>query len=80
MTDLSITSFPKHTIQSKGAGMSNNDQKCEYCGKLFSKASKLKIHIHTVHEGHKDYKCEPCGKSFSQAGNLKQHKHKIHGL
>ena len=50
------------------------DFKCKSCGKPFSTSASLKIHIHTVHEGHKDYKCESCGKSFSQAGTLKAKK------
>ena len=47
--------------------------KCESCGKSFCRAYVLKIHIHTIHEGHKDHKCESCVKSFSAAGNLKKH-------
>ena len=54
------------------------DHKCESCGKLFSQAGNLKIHIHTVHEGHKDHKCKSCGKAFSHAHNLKRHLHTIH--
>ena len=51
---------------------------CKMCGKSFPLANALKIHIHTVHEGHKDHKCEFCGKSFSEAGYIKKHIHKIH--
>ena len=39
--------------------------KCDPCGKLFTQASKLKIHIKTIHEGHKDFKCDSCGKVFT---------------
>ena len=31
---------------------------CEYYGNTFSRADRLKNHIHTDHEGGKDYKCE----------------------
>ena len=61
-----------HTVQ----GHKNN--KCNSCGKNFSKAGNLKKHIHTIHEGLKDYKCEFCGKSFSQAVLLKNHIYKVH--
>ena len=43
------------------------------CCKSFSRASNLKMHIHTVHEGHRDHKCKFCGKSFLRADNLKSH-------
>ena len=49
------------------------DYKCESCGKSFTGAHNLKIHIFTVHEGHKDYKCESCSKSYSQPQHLKKH-------
>ena len=52
---------------------SNDIPKCGLCGKSFSNGATLKIHIHTIHEGHKDHKCVPCGKSFSEAGTLKKH-------
>ena len=32
--------------------------KCAFCGKSFSAARKLRIHIKIIHEGHKDLKCE----------------------
>ena len=46
--------------------------------KINKKIKANKIHIHTVHEGHKDHKCKSCGKSFSHAGNLKRHIYTIH--
>ena len=52
--------------------------KCGSCGKSFSNGATLKIHIHTIHEGHKDHKCESCGKSFTGAQYLKKHIHTIH--
>ena len=62
----------------KNSNVGRKDQKCESCGKSFSRAENLKKHIHTIHEGHKDSKWESCGKSFFQAGNLKVHIHTLH--
>ena len=61
--------------ESNGIAKSN---KCGLCGKSFSDGTTLKIHIHTIHEGHKDHKCKSCGKSFYQLSNLKTHIHAIH--
>ena len=47
--------------------------KCEQCNKTFSWAGVLRMHIRTIHNGHKDYKCESCTKSFSQVALLKKH-------
>ena len=52
----------KHIIDNQQA---KPDRKCQACGKTFSQAGNLKIHVHTVHENRKDYKCESCGKSFT---------------
>ena len=46
--------------------------KCESCGKSFFEAGILRMHIHTVHDGHKDHKCETCGKSFTGKLYLKE--------
>ena len=66
------------TSEVKVQNCTKKNYKCESCGKSFSTAQYLKMHIHTIHEGHKDYKCESCGKSFSQAGNLKTHIKRAH--
>ena len=44
----------------------------------FLNAHSTKIHIHTVHEGHKDHKRDSCGKSFTEARILKKHIHAVH--
>ena len=54
------------------------DQNCDYCGKSFSEAGKLKSHVKAVHEGEKDYKCDFCGKCFTQAYNLRMHVKTVH--
>ena len=47
--------------------------KCESCGKSFCDAGILRMHIHTVHDGHKDHKCKSCGKSFTGKPYLRKH-------
>ena len=44
----------------------------------FLNAHSTKIHIHTVHEGHKDHKCDSCCKSYTEARILKKHIHAVH--
>ena len=51
----------------------NGQKDCDTCGKLFSRAGTLKIHIKTVHNGQKDHKCDSCEKAFSSAQSLKKH-------
>ena len=50
----------------------------ENCKKSFTEKSSLKLHIYTVHEGHKDYACNTCGKSFAQKSGLKTHFRGVH--
>ena len=47
------SNYQKHNVFVK-----NKQQNCESCGKSFPTSQGLKIHIHTVHEGHKDFKCD----------------------
>ena len=55
-----------------------DSHKCDSCGKEFSQAGSLKIHINSVHNGQKDHKCDSCGKAFSGAGDLKKHINSVH--
>ena len=57
-------------------GKKNN--KCDFCGKLFTQLGNLKTHIENIHNGKKDYKCDSCGKSFTQRGNFKKHFEIVH--
>ena len=57
-------------------GMKQNQ--CNHCGKIFTQAGNLRIHIKAVHEGVKEHVCNHCGKGFSQAGNLKTHVEAVH--
>ena len=56
----------------------HKNQKCNFCGKLFSQEGSLQMHIHLIHEDDKDCNCKFCGKSFFDARNLKRHIHTIH--
>ena len=49
------------------------NHKCDSCGKSFSQAGAMNIHINAVHNGQKDHKCHSCGKAFSEARSLKKH-------
>jgi len=57
-----------------------NENKCDICGRYFSRADYLRIHIRNVHEGHKDYQCDPCGNTYSELGQLKRHQTKMHNI
>ena len=51
---------------------------CMVCGKLFTCASGLKIHMRS-HTGDKPYTCEHCGQGFAQQGVLQRHLRKHTG-
>ena len=53
-------------------------QKCDSCGKLFTRAHNLRGHIKSIHEGHKDFECESCGKLFTRAYNMRKHIKTVH--
>ena len=36
--------------------------KCYSCGKSFTQAGNLRVHIKTVHEGHSNFECDSCDK------------------
>ena len=69
---------PKSRINNAEDLKGYKDNKCESCGKSFSRAYTLKKHIHNVHEGHKDDKCESFDRLFSQSSNFKIHIHTFH--
>ena len=52
-------------------------QVCDVCGKGFSQAGKLKIHIDNVHS-EKEYFCDLCGAVFKQRLQLTGHKKSVH--
>ena len=60
------------------SSQSHSDNKCESCGKSFTRSHDLKRHINMVHNKCRDYKCESCGKAFAEAGNLKRHINTVH--
>ena len=55
-----------------------NENVCFHCGKSFTRRDRMKLHIHTVHEGRKDFNCTKCNKSFTVAKTLKKHNHTVH--
>ncbi|XP_013404641.1 PR domain zinc finger protein 10 isoform X2 [Lingula anatina] len=65
------------TIQKKSTAGESNPEKvlvCQYCGKNFSRASKLQAHINThTGEGPLECKFPQCGKHFTSKFKLKRH-------
>ena len=54
--------------------------KCQHCGKIFSLACNLRMHIKTVHMGQFLYSCEICGKGVRRRDQLQSHmlaKHRV---
>src|SRR3989338_1210571 len=48
------------------------------CGKAFSRADNLRIHIKGVHRMIRDYICPYCPYAFSSSSHLKRHVWKMH--
>ncbi|XP_052763733.1 uncharacterized protein LOC128205811 [Mya arenaria] len=52
---------------------------CKYCGKLFTRASKVQVH-ERIHTGERPYECSLCQKKFTQSGDRNRHETKAHGI
>jgi uncharacterized C2H2 Zn-finger protein len=54
-----------------------NDLKCQYCAKKFSRSDNKERHEKSVHEGF-SYKCPLCGKIYSRKDHFLTHSKKFH--
>ena len=72
----------KFTVTKHSSDVVHENQKyenfCHTCGKSFNRPSDLKIHVYTVHDGHKDFHCNSCEKSFSSSSGLTKHFKSVH--
>ena len=56
---VNLSKPPKFVVPTKAKPkIPGVNHQCESCGKSFASADNLKIHIHTIHEGHKDHKSQ----------------------
>ena len=48
---------------------------CVHCGKEFTRATNLRVHLRSTHEGQKPFACEVpgCGERFAFKASLKRH-------
>ena len=53
---------------------------CKICQRVFTRPSKLNLHMKSIHERKEKYKCRKCGKCCWYKGNLKQHLERQHGI
>ena len=54
------------------------ENRCQYCGKLFTTLTILKKHVFKFHEYNEDHKCDSCGKCFMNSARLTKHVGVIH--
>ena len=66
----------KHTTELTQSGHEKK-YKCRVCGKGFSQAQNVGIHMRQ-HTGDKPYACEICGEKFTVLCNMKRHRAKNH--
>ncbi|GIY34791.1 hypothetical protein CDAR_46811 [Caerostris darwini] len=55
-----------------------NPNKCEECGKFFSRPAVLLRHIRSIHIAEKPYKCTECGQCFPRSDKLREHVRRMH--
>jgi len=51
---------------------------CDFCGKSYKEAYKLKLHIKEVHEGSREYSCTKCDFTARRGYELKNHMYYKH--
>ena len=61
-----------HAIEEEN-DKSQDNNRCEQCGKCFTRKDNLNKHIKKIHKGRKNHECEHCGKCFRLKTNLSKH-------
>ena len=69
-----LTSF----IHKKSLKMSKISHPCKKCGKNYSTAGNLRIHIENIHEGLRRFECDFCPKRFAVKDAYVKHVKLIH--
>jgi len=60
-------------LQEGSTAMARQGIPCVYCGRIFSQACNLRMHVKTVHMGQYEYSCEICGKGIRRRDELRSH-------